>query len=359
MNHILFKQGNYSIVLEDTIQDDVVELLKNTIWGTEGGMLYYHLDTCTRIYEIQSLYFLNLRKQDFLLATLALCIKDLPNYTGLYIRYFSFNEKYRVEEGNTRESNTSNSLFRRCLLNFFERPNLKLPMKDQQVFFAFVELGNERSMQLCKSMGFESIQKLKTSIFSRFFPKKSTNVSRILEREQKFVLERLKEFYKGYHLASFENVFKDNQYFVINKNGRAVVGVQAHKVNWVMKEVPGFTGQILKYVVPNTPLLSRLIDPNNYQFLAFEGLFFEKGSEHLIEELLESVCAELGTNSGIIWSDAKSDLYATMEKSSLGFLNILNEDISADIIAKFINFSTSEKKKFIQQPVYVSAFDLI
>lgn len=358
MNHILFNRGNYSIVLEDTIQSDVVELLKNTVWGTEGGILYRHLDTPTRIYEINHPYFLSLRKDQKLLGTLALCVKALPTYTGLYVRYFSFHQQYQIA-GHKRETTNSNSLFRRCLQNFFQHPITQLPLQNQQVFFAFVELENERSMQLCNSMGFEPIRKLKTSVFSRFFPTKSSKVSRLLETEKSLVLAQLQQFYKNYQFASFENVFKNEQYFVLKKDGKIVAGVQAHQVNWVMKEIPRITGKILKYIVPYTPFVSRLINPNHYQFLAFEGLFFEKGYEHVIDELLESVCTEMGMYSGIIWSDSQSHLYTAIQQSSLGFLDKLNDDVSADIIAKFVNFSTSEKKNFSQDSVYISAFDLV
>lgn len=354
MNQLLFNRGNYVISLEKGVQQDIVQLLENTIWGTKGGILYRHLDTHNRIYEIESPYFLTLRKNEKLISTLALCEKKMPVYTALYIRYFSFEQGFQIDTTKSTKTSNSNSIFHKIVEGFFENP---MPFYGKKVFFAFVELENERSLQLCNRMGFESIANLKTLIFSRFFPKVSSIVFRIKEHEKREVLNKITDFYTNYSCTSFENIFKNDAYFVLKKEGRIVAGVQAHKVNWVMEEIPDFMGKVIKYIVPYTPLLNRLINPKHYQFLAFEGLFFE--DKKYIEELLESVCTELNVYSGIIWTDEKSHLYSILKKCSLGFLNKLNDDVSADIIAKFVDFSEKEKTDFSKKPVYISSFDLV
>lgn len=353
-NQLLFNRGNYRISLEKGVQKDIVDLLKNTIWGTKGGVLYRHLDTPIRIYEIDSPYFLTLRKEEKLISTLALCVKKMPIYNALYIRYFSFEQGFQINQPNQKKTGNSNSIFHKTIQSFFSNP---IPFQGKNVFFAFVELENERSLQLCNRMGFETISNLKTLIFSRFSPKLSIDFFRIKENEKKEVLNEITAFYKDYSCTSFENIFKNDDFFVLKKEGRIVAGVQAHKVNWVMEEIPDFMGKVIKYIVPYTPFLARLINPNQYQFLAFEGLFFEK--EELIEELLESVCAKLSVYSGIIWTDEKSHLYSIVKKCSLGFLNKLNDDVSADIITKFVDFSAKEKTDFSKKPVYISSFDLV
>lgn len=75
MNQLLFNRRNYVISLEKGVKKDIVQLLENTISGTKGGVLYCHLDTPNRIYEIESPYFLTLRKNEKLIGTLALCQK--------------------------------------------------------------------------------------------------------------------------------------------------------------------------------------------------------------------------------------------------------------------------------------------
>lgn len=272
----------------------------------------------------------------------------------MYIRYFSFEQRFQIDSTKSIKTSNSNSIYHKTVQEFFKNP---IPFYGKKVFFAFVELENERSLQLCNRMGFKSISNLKTLIFSRFSPKVSSTVFRIKEHEKREVLTHIRNFYSTYSCTSFENIFKNDAYFVLKKEGRIVAGVQVHKVNWVMEEIPDFVGKVIKYIVPYTPLLNRLINPKHYQFLAFEGLFFE--NEIYIEELLESVCAELNVYSGIIWADQKSHLYLILKKCSLGFLNKLNDDVSADIITKFVDFSEKEKTDFSTKPVYISAFDLV
>ncbi|MDH5381762.1 MAG: hypothetical protein OEW75_12960, partial [Cyclobacteriaceae bacterium] len=333
--------------------------LNNTVLGNEGGMRYKHVNTLEKINHLVNPYFISLFKGDRLLGTINLTQRAItPEGTNsYYIRYFSFFESYKSKHTGKKKGKSSSVIKQEIEKAFINGPDNR--PEEKAIYYAYVEINNERSARVCREFNFEPQRLLNTSIFSRFYPKGSKNVFKINEQEKKEVINALDEFYTGYTMYQKQVLFKSGEYYVLKENGKIVAGVQATPTKWIINEIPGLSGKIILNIMPLLPILSKIFNPKNYNFLSYDYFFCKKGSEHKINELFEAVLYTTKHYSGIIWSDHDSDEHKLLKKyCSYGIMNKIKKDVPANIILRFNNYTESEKLIFKEKPAFVSSFDL-
>jgi hypothetical protein len=254
----------------------------------------------------------------------------------------------------------ANSLLKRVLRNLLDDPAalLEATGRDHAVFYAYVELDNERSMEMTRNMGFSPIGKFSTLIYSRLWPKRDVRAKRVSPEMRPAVEARLKEEFKDFALFSLQNLFYKDNYWVLEENGELIAGVQANRAHWVVAAMPGISGKLIMNVVPWTPLLRRMFNPRRYEFAVVEGIFCKEGREKDLHRLLQHVCVENDVHSAIIWLDRIDPMFERLKKyGKLGLLQRINGDSQADIIAKFVNVSEKDQQWIKDRPRYISAFD--
>lgn len=372
-DEILFEKGPWQIEKTFEPADDVVDLFADTIWGSPGKTLMQQLGIRDRIPKLKNPCFLLLRRAGELKAGLTVCPRTISFHgqavNSFYIRFFSFVERFRNKKPNKKNSSADNNSFinpnsvlKQVALKFLSSPEAILApdkLTEKAIYYAYVESENIRSLNQVRSFGFEQIGRFNTVSFSRFSPKKNGAVSRVEEKDKAFVLAKVQERYKGYGLFFSEHLFYEDNYFVIKKDGKIVAGAQASSVNWVLHNLPGFSGTITLKIMPYVPFISRLFNPANFRFAVFEGIFALPGFEEELFTLFESILAEFKLNSALMWMDEQSELTHFFQNSGqLGLLNQLNTGTPVNVMARFINFSPEEVEHLKKQTVYVSALDI-
>ncbi|MEH0157610.1 hypothetical protein V6R21_26190 [Limibacter armeniacum] len=357
---LLFERGSITLDRTKSPANDIVDIVSETLFGTPGSMRYRHKDTREYIHQIDNPYFLALRRNDVLLGTVTICTRPILHTvaptTAYHVRYFAFNEKFRSTSRETQKRQKSNFLLD-LIFNQLEAEHF--PETGGGVFYAYVERENVRSAELCERFGFNPIRKMTTSIFSRMFPKKDNRVSRLNADDKGQMKQLLHDYYKGYSFFTTENLFKDDNYFVLKEGNEIVAGIQALPTHWKMEEMSGPVGALAMNLLPKLPILSRVFNPNAYNFLAGEGVYCKKGYEHLIPVLFEAVCAETGYYSINIWSDIESSLYQLLQGiKSKGVLERFNDKNTADVIVKYSEISEETARDIESRPTYISGFDL-
>ncbi len=358
MNHI-------DLEVKRTPAPDTIELLANTIWGTEGGTRYQHTGTREKIKLLNNPYYLELKLRGKTIGVGNFCQRFFETYAegmqSYYIRYFSIFDKFKSKNASPK-AGKGNGYIKQQVRSIFDKGHFESTNDVQEaLFYAYMELENERSVKVCNEFGFIPARQFSTLIFSRLYPKVSKNV--VLcesDVDRKEVGKRLKLFYANHSCYESNSLFNNKStYYLLKQGDEIIAGVQATPILWIIKEMTGISGKLIKKLAPYTPFLSKLFNPNNYRFLAFEQLFYKKGMEHRLNELLESVCALNGYHVGMTWADNKSDLYQNLRYHlKLGLLDKINADVPADIIVKFANTCTEKQAAFLNQPAYISAFDL-
>lgn len=348
--HKLFKR--------DTIPpQSVFDLLKSTLIGT-NGTLYQLLDTEQKIHDLHQPTFIYLERNEKAIANFTVCKRDITigdsTAPSLYIRYFAVAHLFQGGQSKSEGKSEFHAYFK-ALFNT-SNYNPVLPKYEKVMYWAFIDPDNFRSFNMNEQFGFQTIGSFKTTAFSRVNPKHTT-VERAKSNDHKFILGAIRSFYKGYQLFSPIHLFEHDHYFLIRKKGEIVCGIQANPVHWKIKNLPGISGRLMLKLAPKIPRIKKLINPENHQFLATEGLFWKPGFECEIVNLLEGVLAITGHHSLLIWTDSKNDSISELA-IKWGFIQRMKKNNLVHIVAKFNGYSDKEISELRERPKYLSGFDM-
>ncbi|MCD6202370.1 MAG: hypothetical protein J7K46_11250 [Bacteroidales bacterium] len=352
---------------------DIFTLLTDYILGTEGKLRYRQLDIRDRLAAIRETWFMSLRKYGRLLGTVGFVRRQAFNgkekINTYYIRYFSikFSQVKKSKSGKSKKELTKKktprgSIIKEQVEEFMGQveQHLKGVNETPSILYAYIEKENIPSMQMSKRMGYVTVCQMSQTYFSRFFPKQHPDVFAVRQEEKSVVLQKIRDFYKDYTLFQEEPLFYRNGYLVYrNQQGEIVAGIQAFEVNWEIVEMPGITGWFFLKVLPYIPLLRKFYDGHGFRFVAFEGLFYERGYEHVLSVLFESALCRFGLSLGIFWHDIKSPLVEIMRRMPRkGLFGKLVTAVPADVRMRFLKMTPGHIRLYHEKPVYVSAFDI-
>jgi RimJ/RimL family protein N-acetyltransferase len=345
---IVFQYDNCSITKEVIPGPSSIELLQSITYGTDGP-LYQHLDAPQKINHLIRPVFFSLEKEGKAIGTCAFLDRPISlegkGYQGWYSRYFAIDPTY--------QNRFFGGLLLKHIKNHFEHTTTT-----PSIFYGYVDNANPRSKRLLQHLGLETIRNFETFSFSRFFPKRDKRVTRVAAIDKSRILSLLNEQYKNYAFVNFEPLFLHGNYFVLKNGDEIIAGIRANVTKWKIKNLPGISGTILIRLLPCLPLMSRLLNPADFRFIGFEGIYCKEGSEKELFILMESVCAELKLNMGMFWVDPKSELYEKIKTGDWGIVNKLKSRIPANVVAAFRNVPEKEQEHFRSHPAYISAFDL-
>ena len=370
----VLKYLKLSVSVEEEPGNDVKELLADTILGTPGKLRYRHTSFNTKLPFLGQIFFIVLKKSEKLLGCIAFSKRDTlykeSPVNSWYIRYFSIRAPLRAKSHKQKRRNRQEkerpqraNLLKLTAQKFFDDPTLLNEKSGDDpgghLVYAYVEKENARSWDFTEMIGFETVGRLHTSFFSRFYPKKDPHVHSLGEKDKKLVLSNLREFYQDHTFYTEQNIFFGNNYLVWKENGEIVAGCQSNPEVWKLVEYPGLLNKLFLKVLIRLPILSRRFDPGYLKFIAIEGIWYKKGFEKCLLQLFESACAHHDLYLAIIWLDSESPLYTSIRH--LGKLGIIDKFIKpavGDIRVKFINWKEEDKRYYYEQPAYISCFDM-
>jgi hypothetical protein len=350
-----------SIKQSETPTPAIISLLKNTLWGTPGETQYQHLETEKTIFDIKSPVYFRLERFDNLLCTVCLAGRKVNIEEKLtdshYVRYLAASPSIN---GNGRRKKTAEQKESKGFVKqFMEEVFLKEARENHKpLFYAYVESDNEQSKHLCNYYGFRSVSTMTTIAFSRFSPKKSENIRRVKPEEKSSILDAIIGQYPNHNFLYFEHIFYEENYFVAEADGMIVAGVQSNPMRWAFRNLPGISGKVLLKILPYIPYLKRLINPKEFKFSAFEGIFCKPGYEWILNNLFESVISEQGNHTALIWLDVQSPMIKIIRKRcKLGLMDKINDNGAGEIVVRGENLSESDWLSLKNKPMYVSSFD--
>ncbi len=350
--------------------EDIVDLIRSTVLGSEGGMRYTMLNTPERIRSYgDSLSFVALYKRNSLKGVIGLCRRITSNrgvrYASAYLRYLAVQSAFQVERAPGRRSERTSDAadsFKQKIYALFRDPQAAGGDEDgggsPNVLYAYVESRNERSRNMINQAGYEYIRSFLTVAFSRFNPEKHPSVTRLTPAEEPAMVKLLGEFYNGYCFYTDEFSFNDHKYYVLRRDGEIVAGVGAIPARYRVVNVPGVWGWMMMKVLHRTPYFRRLFQPEEFRYIILNAIYCRKGSESLLPDLFDAVCAEEGYHTALTWLDDHSWLYETLRTNRrMGALNRLLNAKPGLVYALFSELTPEETEKFYDSPAYISGFD--
>ncbi len=358
----------------------IANLLKNTVFGTEGKLRYRQQEIASRLKSQPHIQFIEILKGTRVLGTVGISNRTVfhgdTSMRTLYVRYLSiahaFKSKKKQSFKPSVSSRTKKGQLRELITNkitsHFEQPFIEF--KQNGLFYAYVESANINSKKLCISMGFEPTRKIETLLFSRFNPTQKKTISNISEFEIDEVKEHLQSFYHNYSFYFEDQVFRKGFYFVKKERGQIIGGIRATPVNWELVDYPGLEGWLMRDILPYIPFTNRLFPPDVLKFLAFDYAWHKPGYYHLIPELMSHCCSLFGINLGMIWGDSESELIKQLKIGNhLGFIHSIVGSVYADLMVRYIDHqkinsidieSKNEESDFVDEnSMNNDSFDII
>ncbi len=348
---VIFNDGEYHIVKKHFFSDELITFFDNTSWG-ETGALYEHKDTRSRLEEIERPTLLEVRDKNDLVGC---CVfvgrttytKGRSNLTN-FVRYLVANPKYRGQG----------------LMTKYAIHTMDSVRKDAQpgtLYVGTVEKFNKKSYNLVSAVNYEETATIRTMSFSRLVPKKDDRVKRISTHEEKDKIQDvLKLQHSDFALFHMENIFYKNDYYYIEKNGEIIAGVQIFPARWVIKKLPGISGKIAMSVLPHIPILNKVFNPKNFQFLALEGFIYQKNCLEDLHKLISHVLNIHQLKTALFWLDEKAPLCeALLKYGKLGMLQQLGAASDATIMISFTDMAEDAISDIKSRPLYQSGFDFI
>jgi hypothetical protein len=348
---VIYRDALYHIVRKHDFSDELIRLFDSTSWG-ETGALYEHKDTRKRLTALNRPILLEVRSETDLVGCCVLVGRTSfsagTSYETYYVRYLVANPKYKGQ-----------GLMTKYAIHTMDA--VRADAKAGTLFVGIVEKFNTKSYNLVKAVHYRDVSTIRTTSFSRLFPKSNDRVLQVKTKEQKNrIRELLDDFYIDYSLFHQENIFQHDNYYYIEEAGEIIAGLQCFRARWVVNQLPGWSGKIIMAALPHIPLLNKMFNPRNFEFLALEGLFYKKDKLNDFHRLIEHVLHLHQLKTSLFWLDEKSRMYEDlMQYGKLGILQRLGAASDATIMVSFTKIDESEIAEFSRRPTYQSGFDFI
>ena len=350
------------LTIDRSPTEPIIELLEANVLGEPNkSMRYQHQRLRPKIEQIADPYFISVQRQNNIIGMGCFCKRPTWNQrkelTSFYIRYFNFRDGHRIAQANGQGKRTNKkSAIKEDLKQLLAPSGLAADQK--ALFYSYLDPKNERSANLCHYFGFRPIRQFTTCLFSRIYPKVHSQVSKYRPEERPVIEKILQQQYRNYNMLSFENLFFEDNYFVLrDSEGEILAGVQANYEHWKIIEMPDRFGKFIMKAAPKLPILNRLFHPD-YKFVALSGIYVKEGHEQRLSDLFESVLGIHQLTSALLWLDVDSDLYQVVSNLPKGLMNRFYHGLTANVIAHTIHLDQEEVHSLTQKPAYISAFDM-
>jgi hypothetical protein len=344
-----------------TPSKELLSLLDHNVIGTPGkGMLYQHTTSREKLGKLTKPFIVSLIRREKILGTCTFSLREVldasVSHQSVYLRYFHFDRGLR--RGSSRVV-TKSGMLRNSVHELLNGEAFMLPKK--HFYYAYYDPGNERSVLFCKQYLFEEVRTFESVLFTRMFPTKNPapgDITKLNGADEEKMRDLLASYYNSYTMFSFENLFRDGNYYVVkSKNNEIIAGVHINPDQWKMLALKPPFGKLKLKLASIVPLINRVVG-KNFSFLSMEGIYCRKGHEDDLERLLEHLLCLYKRHTAIAFIDDRSPLKSLFGKINLGIVGRSNKGNKGAVICRFQGFSEEEKKTFFTQPAYISSIDL-
>lgn len=348
MAEIIYEESSLglSMRVDDGYSDAFVDLLHNTIWGTEG-LCYRSHELEQELQRIPRFQMIRLLRGETLIGVYGLAEKVVSvghaRVPALHRMYLAVDRKYLGQGyGKLLVSHT-----KRHFLDEANRPVM---------LYGYIEDQNSRSLGLARKVGYQRIGTFQVILFSRLRPRQHPAIERPGDDAE--LRSLLEEQYAEFALCDLEQSLIPSEYYLIRRGGAIVAGLQAHRKRYSIVALGEWYGKLLLRVLPRTPYLRRLLPDGGLDFLALGNIYCPPGHERDLCSLLEGVLALSGVHVAMAFLDRDSPVLARLRaRGKLGVLSQLGVDSLAHVMAGFNHIAEEIVDEFVQRPLLISPLD--
>jgi RimJ/RimL family protein N-acetyltransferase len=343
---IVYEQDSLTIAATTQPDPVCIGLLQRADYGT-NGIRYRQTGQEVKIHDLEKPMFFQLYERHELIGMYCLdertlVMTETDAVTGFYGRYLAVEKQYA--------GRGYGHALKRQAIRYASATTPK-----PHLFYSYIEAKNTRSLRISEREGFASVSMLATYIFRRYAPKRDNRFARLDKAELAGMSAKLSSYYIQHSYRTFAGIGYQDNYFVLEERGEIVAGIQANPVRWQFAQMPGIGGWITMNLLPQLSATKRFFNPENYSFLALEGLYLNAPRADLLFALLESVLAHFGMHSALWLLDQKDPANQLLGQTGAGWLSGYQQNVTTHVMAKAVDVPPAVYHT--RNPLYVSSFD--
>lgn len=327
--------------LRDYPTEEIIQLLDSTVLGTNGA-IYRHLDTRSRIPEVDNPLYLSTERNGKALGNITFCRRE----KDYYIRYFAFKEALRSGKNRTRKE--KRGVLKESIESYFQSLENNGAV---EAFYAYIEPGNDRSLMMSEDYSFVTERSIATQSFSRTQPKMFNGFVELDRNSQEVrdIIQRNFNNHQFFHVISNAS----QRCFAFRRNDQLTALLCVNIANWEIVRLPGRLGKLIVKMIPFIPVVRKLINPSNHKFAVFDNVCLMSTNSKDLENLMEATLNHLKLTSALWWVDNDDPVYSLVkQKMKWGPLNKLTG-------VNKVNLVTRRRLKGNSNPAYVLGLDFI
>lgn len=361
-----------STTLETAPPPELIDHIETTYLGTPGGLQYHHTTGIPKLKNIRNCYFVFLRRSGNMLGSIGYALRETrageQTYKSWLVRYFSIKAPLRTNKLDRRKmkrrpiKDRSVSLIKDVANFFHDNPerliNPDVKEMPKAILYSLVEKNNERSRNFAEIGGYEKTGDVVSFMFSRLRKRKNIAVEQLGAAEVPQMLSLLRDFYRGHAFYFEENLFLNDNYYVMRENGEIIAGLQANEEIWEISTIGNATLDRIVKLLTRIPFIGKRFRYEEMKFLGIEGIWFKEGCGDAVYRLLEGVLARKDHYLALMIMDTRAPEYLNFrERKKLGPVNTILGSFEADFYARFYAFPEKEKADVAARPAYISIYD--
>ena len=298
-----------NFVEQEQPTEAIKTLIKNTVLGSNGAR-YRHVNPLKQLTKLDNPLYFSLMAKEQCLGNITLCQRN----QSLYLRYFTFHERYQASLYSIKRKKSKNSVIKEQVNRYLN----SLIAETKQSIYAYIEPDNIRSINMAKEFGFNPIAKIAMYHFSRRFPRASGQFKLLTYDEA---------------IPHIRNQFSNHSYYVENPksgiyagwliNNEIALVTRFHEACWEIKSMKGPFGKLLINVLPWLPIINKLITPACHKFLAFDSFLTLNPSIDAkdVNAFLSAGLAHFKVHHMMHWVDESSPQSQYLESVRWGLLH--------------------------------------
>jgi len=368
----VWQQGAMSTTLETVPPPELIDHIGTTYLGTPGGLQYHHTTGIPKLKEIRNCYFVFLRRSGNMLGSIGYALRETTageqSYKSWLVRYFSIKAPLRTNQQTRRQvkqrpiRDRSVSLIKDVANFFHDNPERLIDPDVQEtpkaILYSLVEKNNERSRNFAEIGGYEKTGDVVSFMFSRLRKRNKIEVEQLAGSDLPLMRSLLRDFYSGHAFYFEDNLFLDDNYFVLRENGEIIAGLQANEEMWEISTIGNATLDRFVKLLTRIPFIGRRFRYEAMKFLGIEGIWFKEGRGDAVYRLLEGVLARKDHYLALMIMDTRAPEYINFASHKrLGPVNTILGSFEAGFYTRFYAFPEVEKAEVAARPAYISIYD--
>lgn len=226
-----------------------------------------------------------------------------------------------------------------------------------ELIYAYVEAGNERSLKIFRSLGYEELAIFHAIPLSRFSPKENPRVELADESLLAELSSLLMEQEKASALIEFHHSLRASDVYTLRSEGKILAAFQVIPQHMELVSLPGITQRVALSILPKIPILGSYADFSHLNFLRIGNIYCREGFESAFFDLASAVLARTRLKVLIAFWDKRSPVYARIaRKGSWGLLNKMGET-PLHVMGYCGKLSEKDRSTLHQMPLNISPVD--